>query len=347
MNMNALVLAGANDLRLESRPVPEIGDGELLLKTGAAFICGTDVRMLRNGAKAAPLILGHEFAGTVVRAGKSVHGYPEGTRVAVAPNMGCGVCDACVSGNTQDCAAMTALGVQIDGGFAEYVRIPASAVSQGNVSPIGDASFALSSLAEPLSCVYNSFERARMRVGDTVLVIGAGPIGLMHAKLYKLAGASAVIINDMNADRLAACAAEDPSFITVDGERTVERVMELTRGKGADVVVVAASSAAAQQASFSLAAMHGRVIFFGGLPAGKEIVALDTNVIHYKMITVTGTSRQSLRQYRACLDLIGRGLIDLRGIATGLYPLADYARAFEDASAGVGLKTGFVFDGGK
>jgi L-iditol 2-dehydrogenase len=345
MNMNALVLAGVDDLRLETRPVPEIGDGELLLKTGAAFICGTDVRMLRNGAKAMPLVLGHEFAGTVVRAGKSVRGYPEGTRVAVAPNMGCGVCDACASGNTQDCSSMTALGVQIDGGFAEYVRIPAAAVSQGNVSPIGDASFALSALAEPLSCVYNSFERARMRVGETVLVIGAGPIGLMHAKLYKLAGAAAVIINDMNAERLSACAAEDSSFIAVDGERTTERVMELTRGRGADVVVVAASSAAAQQASFSLAAMHGRVIFFGGLPAGKEVVPLDTNVIHYKMITVTGTSRQSLRQYRACLDLIGRGLVDLRGVATGRYPLSDYPRAFADASAGVGLKTGFVFDG--
>jgi len=342
--MKALVLSAKENLNLVDHPIPEIGADEMLLKTGAAFICGTDIRMFRNGTSAVPLVLGHEFAGTIAKLGKNVGDYTEGMRVAVAPNMGCGTCDACISGNTQDCSKLRAIGVQIDGGFAEYVRIPAAAVAQGNVSPIRAASFALSALAEPLSCVYNSFERASMHVGDSVLIIGAGPIGLMHAKLYKLAGASVVMVNDMNTERLAAVAKDEPAFKVIDGEHTKERVMDLTGGRGADIVVVAASSPQAQQASFDYAAMHGRVIFFGGLPAGKEIVALDTNVIHYKMITVTGTSRQSLRQYRKCLDLIGRGLIDLSGIATGRYRLEESAKAFDDAAKGVGLKTGFSFD---
>lgn len=118
--------------------------------------------------------------------------------------------------------------------------------------------------------------------------------------------------------------------------------MELTRGAGADIVVAAASSAAVQQLAFSLAALHGRVIFFGGLPAGKEIVPLDTNVIHYRQIFLTGTSRQSLSQYRRCLGLIAKGLIKVDGVLTGFWKLEQAGAAFAAAARGEGLKSGFV-----
>lgn len=344
MNMKAIRLFGKDDLRVVSVPVPEIADDEVLLKTGGAFICGTDVRMFKNGNKVMPLTLGHEFAGTIAAVGRLVKGYKEGMRVAVAPNYGCGICDRCVSGDTHLCDSILAIGVQMDGGFAEYVRIPAPAVTQGNISVIGDSlSFADAAMAEPLSCVYNSFERSAVKPGDTVLVIGAGPIGLLHAKVYLMAGAGMVIMNDMNGERLAVCKKDEPAIVTLGPDGFKERFLELTRGRGADVVVTAASVAAVQQMAFDLAALNGRVIFFGGLPAGKEIVPLDTNVIHYKMITVTGTSRQSLHQYRKCLELIDKGLVTVGGVVTASLSLDEAAEAFDLSVRGVGLKTGFHF----
>ena len=342
MNMKAIRLMGKDDLQVVSVPVPEFADDEVLVKTGGAYICGTDVRMFKNGTKVMPLTLGHEFAGTIAAVGKSVKGYKAGMRVAVAPNYGCGICDQCVSGNTHLCDTILAIGVQMDGGFAEYVKIPAPAVVQGNLSLIPDQlSLADAAMAEPLSCVYNSFERAALHPGDTVLIIGAGPIGLLHAKVYLMAGAGMVIMNDMNEERLAVCKKDEPAIVTLGPDGLREKLLALTNGRGADVVVTAASVPVVQQTAFDLAALNGRVIFFGGLPAGKEIVPLDTNIIHYKMITVTGTSRQSLRQYRTCLDLIAKGLIRVGGVVTASLSLDEAAQAFDLSVRGIGLKTGF------
>jgi len=340
--MKAARLAGKEDLQVVSIPEPRIGPGELLVRVRSAMICGTDVRMLKNGAKVLPITLGHELAGEIAEVGLAVHGYRPGQAVAVAPNYGCGVCDQCVAGRTQHCPELRAIGIHDDGGFAEYVRVPAAAVAQGNVCPIPEGlSFAEAALAEPLSCVYASFERAHLVPGDAVLVIGAGPIGLLHAKLYRMAGAGLVMIHDLNEQRLAECARQDPSFVTLGPDRMKERVAELTGGRGADIIVTAASSAATQQLAFELPALDARVIFFGGLPAGKEIVALDTNVIHYKQITVTGTTRQTLAQYRRCLSLLGTGRLSVRSVITATYPIDRAAEAFSAAARGEGLKSGF------
>lgn len=307
------------------------------------MICGTDIRMWKNGGPVLPVTLGHEFAGTIDSIGPGVAGYAVGQRVAVAPNYGCGVCDQCVSGRTQNCSDLKALGIHVDGGFAEFVLVPEQAVRQGNVSPIGDVPFEQAALAEPLSCVYNSFSRAHVKPGESVVVIGAGPIGLLHAKMYRAAGAGLVVINDINEERLAACTLHDPSFVTVNGVDAVKKIMALTAGKGADVVITAASAPATQQLAFELPAIDGRVIFFGGLPKDREVVPLNTNVIHYRQISVTGTSRQSLGQYRECLEMIAKDVLDVGGVVTGRHPLDDAAKAFDEAARGVGLKTGFRF----
>lgn len=340
--MKAARLLGKDDLRVISVPDPVTGEGDLLVRVRAALICGTDVRMLKNGAKVLPITLGHELAGVVEEVGSAVHGYRTGMAVAVAPNYGCGVCDECVAGRTHHCAKLQAIGIHVDGGFAEHVRVPAAAVAQGNVCPIPEGlSFGEAALAEPFSCVYASFERARLAPGEAVLIIGAGPIGLMHAKLYRMAGAGLVMIHDLNEARLAVCAREDPSFVTLGPDGVKERVLELTHGRGADVIVTAASSAATQQLAFQLPALDARVIFFGGLPPGKEIVPLDTNVIHYKQITVTGTTRQSLAQYRQALRLLASGRLPVRSVITAMVPLEKAPEAFAAAARGEGLKSGF------
>jgi L-iditol 2-dehydrogenase len=352
--MRAALLYGKEDLRVEELPVPEIAAGEVLLRVKAAAICGTDIRMYRNGAKGvgpqSPLVLGHELSGMVARVGKEVHGVQglaEGARVAVAPNMGCGTCDACVSGNTQLCDnGFRAFGINLPGGFAEYVRIPAEAVRQGNLCPVApEVSFAAAALAEPLSCVYNAFERCAVRPGDRVLIIGAGPIGLMHAKLARLGGAAKVVLNDLSEERLAICKQLEPSLETVAGE-VGERIMSLTGGRGADVVITACPAPEAQVTALKVAAMNGRVLFFGGLPADRAVVGLDTNLVHYRQLTVTGTTRQSLRQYRAVLRLIEDGLLRVDDLVSARWPVDSIREGFAAVMRGSGLKHAVSFEGG-
>ena len=197
---------GVNDVRLENVEIPKPKKGEFLLKVKAAAICGTDVRMIFNGSKGIdaenPRILGHEVAGVIAELGDEVVRYSVGQRVAIAPNMGCGICPQCVSGNSHLCPTYKALGINIDGAFAEYCIIPEAAVRSGNVCVLEDnVSFIEGAINEPLSCVCNGFEHADIHPGDNVLVIGAGPIGIMHCALALMAGGK-VYLNDISADRL-------------------------------------------------------------------------------------------------------------------------------------------------
>jgi len=346
--MRAALLYGKEDLRIEELPVPEIGAEEVLVQVRAAAICGTDIRMFRSGAKGvgpqSPLVLGHELAGVVARSGRDVRGVQEGTPVAVAPNMGCGTCDTCVSGNTQLCeVSFRAFGINLPGGFAEYVRIPAEAVRQGNLCPIAPkVSFTAAALAEPLSCVYNAFQRCNVRPGDRVLIIGAGPIGLMHAKLARLGGAAAVVLNDLSAERLEICRKLEPGLEVVAGE-VGERILELTRGRGAEVVITACPAPEAQVTALKVAAMNGRVLFFGGLPADRAVVGLDTNLIHYRQLWVTGTTRQSLAQYRAVLRLSEDGLLGVDDLVSARWPVESIREGFAAVMRGSGLKHAVTF----
>jgi L-iditol 2-dehydrogenase len=342
--MRAALLFGREDLRVQDVPVPEVGPEEVLLAVRAAAVCGTDIRMFRGGAKGvgpqSPLVLGHELAGTVARTGRAVAGLREGQRVAVAPNMGCGTCDACVSGNTHFCEnGYRAFGINLPGGFAEYVLVPSEAVRQGNLCPISpEVSFAAAALAEPLSCVYNAFQRCAIRPGDKVLIIGAGPIGLMHAKLARMGGAARVFLNDLSAERLEACRRLEPGLSVLPGADPESRLLELTAGKGLEVVITACPAPEAQVTALRVAAVNGRVLFFGGLPADRAVVPLDTNLIHYRQLVVTGTARQSLSQFRQVLRLIEQGLVGAEDLVSARWPLERIGEAFQAVMRAQGLK---------
>ena len=348
MTMRAARLYGKEDLRVEDIPVPRIGAGEVLLRVKAAAVCGTDIRMFRNGTRGAtpenPLVLGHEISGVVEEAGDGVAGYGRGMPVAVAPNMGCGVCDQCVSGNTQMCPTYKAFGINLPGGFASYMKIPAEAVRQGNLAPIpAGADFVSAALIEPLSCVYNAFQRIAIVPGDTVLVIGAGPIGLMHARVALMAGAAKVFMNDLSAERLSLSKKVEPAIVALESTGLKERLLELTAGKGVSVCITAAPSADAQVLALEVVGVNGRVMFFGGLPEGKSRVALDTNLVHYKQITITGTSRQSLFQYRQTLALVASGRLVVSDLVTMTSPLDAIRAVFDQVMQGRGLKNVIEF----
>lgn len=346
--MKAALLFARDDIRVQDIPRPEIGEGEILLKTASASICGTDIRMLKHGHTYAtpesPLVIGHEMAGVIAEVGPGVRSFRPGQRVCIAPNYNPVSSPLVVSGEGHLDTGYRALGIHEHGAFAEFVRIPRDAVLQGNVFPIADhVSFAAAALVEPLACVYNAYEKARTGPGDTVLIIGAGPIGLMHAKISKMAGAGKVIVNDVNPERLAITRQIDPSFIAVIGDPGAE-LERLTDGRGADVIITACPVAAAQTRAIELAAINGRVVFFGGLPKGASVVPLDTNIIHYKQLLVTGTTRQSLRHFQKTLDLISSGVIEVESLITTTHSIADARAAITQATATRGLKTRITFE---
>lgn len=347
--MLAAKLFGAGDFRLVECEIPEISEDEILLKTKAAAICGTDLRMIANGYKNVdeehPRTLGHEISGIIERVGKNVKGYTKGMHVALAPNMGCGICDRCISGDTHLCESYQAFGINIDGGFAEYVRIPAAAISQGNIMILDDSvSFADAAVLEPMSCVRNGQSLTGIRINDTVLVVGAGPIGIMHALLAKASGASKVFVSDLSEERLKQCTDIEPSLIPVYGADVKDRIMAETKNKGVDVCITACPSPAAQANSLELMAMNGRVLFFGGLPAGRDQVTLPTNLIHYKQLAIHGSTRANVEQYREVAKMVESGILDLSKIVTNTFPLKDMQEAIAFAKSAKGLKSVITFE---
>lgn len=343
-------LYGKEDFRIVEVAIPEIGEDEMLIHVKAAAICGTDVRMIANGASGIsvdhPLTLGHEFSGLIEKLGSEVSNiYKIGQRVAIAPNFGCGVCDFCVSGDGHMCPDYQAFGINIDGAFAEYVRVPAKAILQGNVTPIDDkVTFAAAALNEPFSCVNNGFERNHVKPGDTVLIIGSGAIGIMHATLARMAGAGKVVVNDLSDERLELVRTIDPGIQTVNGQVDLPEFTRIvTNGKGFDVIVTAAPVPAIQQISLQLAAVNGRICFFGGLPKEKENVAINTNIIHYKQLIISGTTRASLRQYRQTLKYIAAGIVNVDVLVSARGDISNLKEFVENARFARGLKNVIEF----
>lgn len=344
--MLAARMFGKNDIRVQEVPTPTPGRGEILIKVRSAAVCGTDIRMITNGVAGIdeehPRILGHEIAGVIEALGENVSGYSVGQRVAIAPNMGCGICEPCIRGNGHLCPDYKALGINLDGGFAEYCVVPEIAVRGGNVCILdAGVSFDDGAVNEPLSCVCNGFEHADIRPGDRVLIIGAGPIGIMHCALALMAG-GVVYLSDISKDRLDSAKAIYPKINTLFGD-TKQELMKATNGYGADAIITACPVPAVQSLAVELATLGGRVIFFGGIPADKEPVGINTNLVHYKQLILSGTTRASLAQYRKTLNYISSGVLDISPLVTAHFELKDIKSAIDLAKNGVGLKNVITF----
>ncbi|MBL8134022.1 MAG: alcohol dehydrogenase catalytic domain-containing protein [Anaerolineae bacterium] len=340
--MLAAVYHGPDDLRVEAVPLPAISAEEILVKVVNSSICGTDLRILHGGHRKYPSgtvrIPGHEVVGDIAAVGAQVRGLSVGQRVFVAPNMGCGNCRQCVSGNNNLCANYDAIGITIDGAFAEYLRIPSAAILQGNVMPLDPGiDPAAAALVEPFACVLRGQNAVGVQVGDIVVVVGAGPIGVMHMQLARLRGASCVIASEMIPERRA----QTQHFgadLAAAPEELHEVVNKVSRGEGADVVIVAAPAHKAQESAVQIAAIGGRINFFGGLPKDRPTINVDSNVIHYKELIVTGTTACSTNDCRQAAAIVNSGRIDLSPLVSARYPLRDAVQAFAMAEDRKSLK---------
>lgn len=345
--MIAVVFQKRDKLKVLDIPIPEINSNEILLKVKSASICNTDLKIKSFGHFKNPsekqIIPGHEVAGEILKVGSDLKGFKTGDRISVAPNVGCGVCWQCINGQSNYCKDYKAIGISIDGAFAEYMRIPADYIIQGNIIFLPDnVSFEEGSLGEPLSTVVCSTEVIDIKTPDVVLIIGAGTMGILHVIMSRLRGAQRIIVSEINDVRRKQALDFGADVIVNPLEESLKDiVMKSSYGRGADVIIVAVSSAKAQEDSIDLVARQGRINFFGGLPRGKDTIRLKSNDIHYKQIVITGTTGQSLAQYRKSIEIIASGRLNLKKLISERYSLENAEEAFERAKSENVLKIVF------
>ena len=346
--MKAAIYKGIGSMEIEDIAKPSAGAGELLVQVKACAICGGDLRTFRHGHKAIhpPIVLGHEIAGVIVEAGEGVDRYKAGDRVIVAPGIGCGSCSYCLSGHQNLCYTRKTIAHHYNGGFAEYVLIPAGAVDAGNVNFIPDeVDYLSASLAEPLACVINGQEAMNIELGNTVAVIGAGPIGIMHAELARAHGAGKVFLINRSSKRLdSAKSFHYDAYIDSSKTDAVKAVQDLTDGMGANVVIVTAGSAEAQNMGIQMASKMGKVCLFAGLPKDNPMLNFDVNFVHYRQITLYGTFSSAPRHNALAIEMIRSGKIDADHILTHAVSLDDICLGMELVEKRAGLRVAVVPD---
>lgn len=335
--MRAAVCYGQNDLRVEDVPIPEVAEGSIRVRVKAVAICGTDKRIYKKGDYRAsyPVIIGHEIAGEVEAVAPGVTSVKPGDRVVVAPGHGCGHCEMCLKGQPNVCLTPhPSLGYKLNGGFAEYIAVPEHIFRLGFVNRIPDnLSFEQASLSEIIACCLNAHRNAKVEPGDTVLILGAGPAGIIHAHLSRIEGAKKIIISQRSRDRLDEIAARFPGLadrlICSTEEDLFEAVRAECGGFGPDVVYVCAPSREAQEQAIALVNNRGRVCFFGGLPKDDCTVRLDANLLHYKEFFISGASSSLPETNREALELLSTRKIDPDKLITHRFSLEEIHKGFE------------------
>ncbi len=331
------------DIRLEDAPEPSPGADEVKIRVRQCSTCGTDVKIFNHGHHhlVPPRVIGHEIAGEVVEVGAAVGGWSAGDRVQVIAAVPCGACPDCVRGRMTVCANQTSVGYHYDGGFAEYLVVPRAVLAVDGLNRIPDGvDFAEASVAEPLACVLNGQELAGVGAGDDVVVVGAGPIGCLHVRLARARGARRVFLVELNRARLdmSANAVEPDAAICGSEVDTVDEVRKLTDGRGVDVVITAAASGAAQEDAQHMAARSGRISFFGGLPKDKPTITLDSNLVHYRELTIVGANGSSPAHNKKALELIASGQVPVADLITHRLELSELHDAIKLVSSGSAIK---------
>jgi L-iditol 2-dehydrogenase len=344
--MKSAFLVGPRTLQLRDVPDPVAPPDGLVLAVKACGVCGSDLRRWREGppADARDIVPGHEIGGVVeaVGAGVAASGrYAVGDRLAVAPDIHCGACYYCQRGRYNLCDKLHFLGVNegYPGGFAEKVLLSAEVLDLGVVHRLpAELTYAQGALAEPCSSVLASHEDAGTSLDDTVVVIGAGPIGCIHIAVARARGAR-VIVSQRSATRREMARAFGPqAVIDPTREDVVARVRALTGGIGADTVICANPVAETQAQAVEMVRKGGRVVLFGGLPKANPMVTVDANRIHYGEIAFVGSFSYHPSFHALALDAIRRKLIPSDLLITHTLPLAEIDRAFDIAASGQGLK---------
>ncbi|MDR3249370.1 MAG: alcohol dehydrogenase catalytic domain-containing protein [Treponema sp.] len=339
--MKAAVYLGKDQIDVREVPTPQADADSVLVKVQSCAVCGSDIRIFHHGNSRVtpPQILGHEASGEVVEAGSNVEKFRKGDRLAIGADVPCGECVFCEAGIGNNCQINYAMGYQFAGSFAEYVLLNKTVVNYGPVHKIPDhMSYDEAALAEPLACVLNAVELTNIRLGDTVVIIGAGPIGCMIIPIAYMSGAAKVIVVQRSRPRLEAAKKFNADiYVCSSEEDPVGRVLEETGCLGADVIFTANSSPESHGDALKMAKNRARINLFGGLPAGST-VTLDTNIIHYKELFVLGAHGSLPRHHQQAVDLIAAHRPDINPYISHRFPLDNIKEAFAAAEGHQGMR---------
>ena len=328
--MQAAVLHGREDIRIESVPVPKAEAGELIVRVGAALTCGTDLKVFRRGYHARmivpPALFGHELAGTVVEAGAGVTDFLPGNRVVALNSAPCGRCYFCERNQENLCDDL----LFNNGAYAEFIRIPARIVAKNTLIVPDHVPLEHAALTEPLACAVHGFEDSNPHPGDTVAVIGGGPLGLMMVHVAALAGCEVIAVVKHDGQVIAAKALGATHVVQATTIRKAIRdTRALTPGdRGVDIAIEAVGVPDAWEEAVEMVRKGGTVNFFGGCAVGTR-VSLDTNRIHYSDITLRATFHHTPAICREALNLIAGGRFQASAFITGHAHLYELNRVFE------------------
>ncbi len=322
--MAAAVLYGKEELRIESVAVPKIGTGDLLVRVRAALTCGTDVKVFRRGYHARmirpPALFGHELAGDIVQMGEGVTKFQVGQRVVAANSAPCSKCFYCLRGQENLCEDL----LFNNGAYAEYIRIPARIVEKNTHVIPTHVSYQDAALVEPLACVMRGLEETGIRPGDTIAIIGLGPIGMMFVRMAKAVYKARVIAigrRQSQLDRAAGMGA-DELILNNEGADVITPVRNLTGGRGADVVIEAVGLPEVWQLAIQLLRRGGVVNFFGGCPEGTE-VPVDTSKLHYSELTLRASFHHTPELILKALTAVSQGYVTAKDFVNRVEPLTN------------------------
>jgi L-iditol 2-dehydrogenase len=327
--MDAAVLYGKEDLRLEQVEIPTAGPGEIVLQVGAALTCGTDLKVFRRGYHAMmlkpPMPFGHELAGTVVQVGAGVTRFALGDRVIPLNSAPCDACYFCRHNQQNLCEDL----LFNNGAYAEYMKIPARIVEKNTLAIPAGIPFEHAALTEPLACVVRGMEESNAQPGDSMIVIGAGPIGLMFLHAASISGLDVIaVVKREDQVQTAKDLGARQVLLIADGMDVVAATRALTpEGRGADIVIEAVATPMAWEWAVDMVRKGGTVNFFGGPPSGT-VVALDTNRLHYGDITLKASFHHTPATSRTAFALITSGRFDSARFITGTATLAQVPEVF-------------------
>jgi len=333
--MLAAVYRGVNDIRLETVPVPRIGSGELLLRVHTCGICGTDLKKIATGSHSAPRIFGHETSGEIAAIGNGVPDFKVGNRVVVFHHIPCGECYYCRHKTFAQCETYKKVGCTAafepaGGGFAEYVRIMDWIVQGGTIPIPDDVSFEQACFVEPVNTCMKGIETLRLQSGETVLVIGQGPIGIILARLAQKAGAS-VITSDLYRQRLTISKTYGlGSSIDASRADTVKAVRELTGGRGADAVILAVGGNGLIRSAMDAVRPGGRVLLFAQTVRGDTTI--DPAGICVDEKTLLGSYSASIELQKDSVRFVMSREMDLQRLISHRFSLASSVEALNLAA---------------
>jgi L-iditol 2-dehydrogenase len=333
--MQAAVYRGVNDVRVETVPTPQIGPGEMLVRVQACGVCGTDLKKISTGSHSAPRIFGHETSGIVAAAGDQVTRYQPGDRVVVFHHIPCGDCFYCRTKTFAQCATYKRVGCTAGfepsgGGFAEYVRVMDWIVEKGTVRIPDSVSFEQACFVEPVNTCMKGIEALRLLPGERVLTIGQGPIGIMLSVLAKRAGAS-VITSDLYPERLKIAASfELENSIDASRANVVDRVRELTEGRGADAVILAVGANSLIRSAMDAARPGGRILLFAQTQHGEAVI--DPAAICVDEKTLVGSYSASVDLQQESVRFVMNREMDMERLVSHRFPLSESPKALELAA---------------